>query len=213
MDFFSAIAGSLTTTAITGFVFFLARDRISTWFRLKADLELTRVKTELESGAEKTNIKYGQLAARRIEVIADVFGAMKKTQSSMGQLASPGGQVWVAKEDYLDPKKFSEALRAQRVEQFNRAVSDFNEFIKLFDSNRLFLPVNACEQIDNLIKELRNVHFEMETALDEDQWGSTEKKERRKMKQDAWERVTNSIPEIADKLEARFRELTGADKA
>jgi hypothetical protein len=99
-----------------------------------------RLKHELQMNSIEHEVRFSKLHERRAEVIASLYTLLVEVQWA--------SQNFVALKDF--------AGGPTKEEKYDTAMNKSADFSKEFDKNRIFLPEQACVQIDEFFRGMRS---------------------------------------------------------
>lgn len=191
---------------------FFGKNWYLTWLKRAADKELVRFTAALEARNTIDAIRFGDVNQKRLEVLGDVFGKLKRAQADMAALAFPYQQIFDEDTGRHDPVKSEQAYKDQMDSGLHEAAKSFNAFYDSYYPRRIWMPKNVCDRLDALAVEFRSVYTGMEHALrwaDNDQPVKVKTVER--IRDRAWHAVEKTIVDIAEEIENEFRALAGSE--
>lgn len=162
----------------------VARYGIKSFF----DTEVKKYQLELE----KERIQFSELHDRRAEVTAELYQRFVKLEEDMRSMTHP-------MEMASDPPKD---------ELMESAAESGNEFINFYMRNKIYLPPEVCETVEDLHEEMRGV-FNAWTVHKPHEERPGENVDPEKWLE-LWNTVTeDEVPELKTELESHFRKLLG----
>ncbi len=141
---------------------------------------------------ETYRIRYLKLHHDRSQVIRELYSRLVKMQRSMASFMKPFQTVGEQSQD----------------EKADVAREDANAFIEYYQMNSIFFQKEICELLDDINKRFLEVWVDFTSYLGEPH-DSQERIEKRKAWTNAWEVITEKIPEIESELRDEFRKLLG----
>jgi hypothetical protein len=118
--------------------------------RAQGDVEIEKLKSELSVAAAQRQALFSNLHERRAEVIAEVYASLKEAIAAVA--------------DYT--KAFEPDGGASRPERRTKAVSAANDFAKLYDKKKIFVPEPAAKKLDEINMELKQAFLQFAYGID-----------------------------------------------
>jgi hypothetical protein len=193
-DFFSGLGQTAIWAGAAAFILrglfthVLSRDleRFSKDLETRRDMEVERLRAELQATQFERQTPFAHLHERRAEVIVDLNKRLVRTQRELASLVHPLQEA-------------GEPPIAEKAKVAAEAGNAFNEF---FNENRIFLDEPLCERIDELSRSLFHAWRDFNP---QDHRSDV----RMKAWQAAWKRMEEEIPPIRREIETRLREILG----
>lgn len=166
---------------------------------LKAEAEAAsqKLRHELEKASIEHQVRFSKLHEKRAEVIAELYSLLVQAHWDISSFVSP-------MEMHGEPDK---------LEKYVAAMNSVADFYRYFDKQRIYIPENLCNQINEFVQEMRRkaigfgiyVHYDDKTLLDHTY------KEKQKAWADAWEYLDQKVPDAKIALENELRGILGAE--
>lgn len=182
------IAGVPSAFAVAGY---LLRKVVDRWFdagtkrfeietRAVHDLELERLKVQLQSAAFEHETRFSRLHERRFRVLEQVYRRLSEAHRTFASMTSP---IEFAGEP-SKPEKQKVAYEAA------------NNFIAYFHRNKILLPADLCLELERFERTLRAVSIDFEMREHGVQYWSKANKA-----------MQDEVPPILNLIEAKARAL------
>jgi hypothetical protein len=196
------LAPFLTTTAIAGMAIaatsWLARTVMVHWLdgRLDAhkvaierqnEVELERLKAQLQVAAAAQEAKFTRLHERQAEVISEVFARLERMHLAFRR--------WVA---------ITRPIDASIKNQAREASDAYNKFVDYYYENAIWLDGNTTRVVNSIIEDLWAVSVDMTFDVNENGFPRD-----RKALRTAHKRVTERIPAVRNVLDDQLRRILG----
>lgn len=199
-----AIGGNAAMLAILGLLGksllekLIARDsaRFESDLKAKADAAIEHLKTELQLKTIEHQVRFSRLHERRAAVIAELNGHLVEA-------------LWEA-ENFLSPMEW--AGEPDKKEKHHVAMNKLAELYRYFDKHRIYLPVELCASLEQLIREVRRlvIEFGVFARVPDESLNLETREKKEKAWNSGWEAIKNQVPLAREKLEDEFRSLLGA---
>lgn len=161
----------------------------------ESEMAIEKLRHELQMAAQERNIVFSKLHEKRAEAIAMLYGLLVEAVRLGASYASP-------------MEMNGEPTKSDKYTLFANA---YNELIGCFGKNRIYLPTDTCNKIDELTEQMRSAVIEMNVYMSQEP-GSLGL-EGSKGKMDAWVRSWNcfkdQVPMAKSALEKDLRSLLG----
>ena len=154
-----------------------------------------RLKHELRIAATEHHVRYAKLHERRGEVIAELYGLLVE--------AHWASQAFVA--------VFEFAGESPKSEKYVVAMNKAAEFYRYFDKNRIYLPPDLCEKLEDFVRNMRRQVIGFGVYVDKEEKYLPDHVH--KAKYEAWEKAAqyfdDEVPKARTALESELREILG----
>jgi hypothetical protein len=202
----AAVLGNAIVLAVLGWLGksllekLILRDskRFEVEIKAKADATIEQLKNELQLRTIEHQIKLSRLHEKRANVIADMNALLAEV-------------MWEA-ESFLSPMEFSGEPDKRQKQQV--AMNKLTEFFRYFDKNRIYLPAELCETMENIALQVRQhvIKFGVYLHWDEEALMEHTRKEKTDAWIGGWTALKTDIPTIRAQLENEFRALLNPAK-
>lgn len=199
-----AIGGNAALLAIMGYlakaVFdgMLARDtkRFEAELKAKSDSAIERLKSDLQLRTIEHQVRFSRLHEKRATAIAELYSLLIEA-------------LWEA-ESFLSPVEF--VGEPSKHEKNATARNKLVDLYRHFDKHRIYLPVEQCNALQELISTVRThvISYGNWLPYDGESLPDHARKEQHETWQRGWDAIRNQIPKARESLEAEFRALLGA---
>lgn len=100
----------------------------------------------------------------------------------------------------------------KKEEKHITAMNKLTDLYRYFDKHRIYLPVELCSSLEQLIEEVRKLVIDFGVYFDfpVDSHDDSTQKEKRKVWRAGWQAIKNQVPLARQSLENEFRFLLGA---
>ena len=158
--------------------------------KAQGDLEIEKLRSELEIAAAQTQFRFSKLHETRAEVIAEVYASLREAIICLSEYT----------------KQFEPVGGPSREERRNNAVAAVNAFTKIYLAKQIFIPESAAKKLDEINQELK-VSF-AQFAYGVDMMRSEDLDHLKK-----WNEVREKVEKLSNtalrELERDFRSLLG----
>ena len=183
-------------TIIVGFVTYLIQNFIRNYFDNQADLYKTELQKNLQQYKSELEIRSGKVSKfhdRRLEIISRLYEKMSNVKITLASLTS------------TLTIKFDDLEKEMRVKDKRQkdAQDSYEDFLKYYHSQRIFIPKETCKIIDELSNQAWSVIFDYQWR--EDYYGPSFPEQNRKIIEEINQRIRKNIPKILEVLEDDFR--------
>ena len=161
---------------------------------LERDTE--RFKAELQIAAVEHQVRFSKLHERRAEIFARLYELLVEATWETSRFTSL--MQWEG-----DPDK---------KEQSRTTMNAIAAYFRFLDQNRIWLPSDICEPLEQFAKALRKPAIELDTYLSIENPTARTLEELRNAWTEAWELVENDIPTLRKAIEEQFRSILGANE-
>lgn len=228
MDWQSLVGQLLTSSVVIVAVAFVAKSLISQWmarniegFKAALSAESTRsieeLRFNLQSEAQRQQIVFGSLHARRAEVIAELYGKLDELDRAVHVLL---GQQWFReiredtdKQGFGPPKEQPFSLRPgyevlssderKDVDSLRSVASDFYQF---YGRLKIYFTPEACDLLNRFGALSSFLASNYHNIAIKDKEGKPYVNPRVK---EVWDGAVRTIPQLKVLLEKEFRSLLG----
>jgi hypothetical protein len=177
---------------------FLARDieRFKSELAAASNLAAERTKHELQLAAQERGVLFAKLNDKRAEVIAELYGLLVETQ-------------W-ASHDFASPMEVTG--QPSKPEKYATALNKSTDFFRFFDKNRIYLPHELCEQLDEFLKKMRAkvIGFGVYLYREEEHMSDDAIRKKHEAWIEASRYFDDEVPKAREALETELRQLIGA---
>ena len=185
---------SLPVVAIILGLFYVGKNVINNYF----NSSLENYKLEMELVHRKNAVVFERLHAKKIEAIGEVYSKLNILYKSLTILTADLKQVPQGKnfDDYQN-------------ELTNEFAEKYNSFIDTYLSNNLYLSKSSCDNIEQILREYRNVSVEYDSMRFLRNAGVKDGeaiKDAFLKSREASKKVQNEFPKTLDELKTRFNE-------
>ena len=156
--------------------------------------DIEKFKADLQLSAVEHQVRFSKLYERRAEILAELYELLVKATWETSRFTSL--MQW---EDDPDKK-----------EQYRTAMNAIAAYFRFLDQNRIWLPSDICEPLEEFAKALRKPTIELDTYLSIENPTAQTLQDLRNAWKEAWELVENDIPKLRKAIEERFRSILGA---
>jgi len=189
------IGGGLLTLLIRTFL----TERIKAQIQTEYNVKFETAKKELEKKATEHQIHYSKLHLERSEILRQIFEMLVKTEAALENLTTLfQGPEWVT-----DQEREDEAQTA------------YLNLEKKILVNRIYFSIDFLDQLDTLIKNYKDVIFQMSIARDQEKVERLSGNRTNPSPLDTWinlkDRVQGEIVDARKDIENDFRKLLGVD--
>ncbi len=162
----------------------------------KSDAAIEHLKNELQLKTIEHQVRFFRLHEKRADVIAELYGSFVEV-------------LWEA-ESFLSPMEWSG--EPSKKEKHITAINKLTELYRYFDKHRIYLPVELCSSLEQLIMEVRALVIDFGVYFDfpEDSLNDSTQREKREAWRAGWQAIKHQIPLARQSLENEFRFLLGA---
>ncbi|WP_310462815.1 hypothetical protein [Sphaerotilus sp.] len=199
-----AIGGNTAVLAVLGFLGksllekLVARDtkRFESDLKAKSDAAIEHLKGELQLKAVEHKERFSRLHEKRATVIAELYGCLVEMLSEAESFFSL--VEWEGE--------------SNKAEKHRVAMSKLVEFFRFFDKNRIYLPEELCESLENLAMKVHShiISFGVYARYREEGLNDHIRENKEKAWNAGWDAIKNEAPKARKLLEERFRDLLGA---
>ncbi|MFK5895260.1 MAG: hypothetical protein QM504_18760 [Pseudomonadota bacterium] len=165
---------------------------------LKAESEAASqtLRHQLEKASIEHQVRFSKLHEKRAEVIAEIYSLLVQAHWDILSFVSP----------------MEMAGEPEKQEKYVTAMNSVADFYRYFDKQRIYIPENLCDQINEFVREMRSkaigfgvyVHYNDEALP----------KHALQKKHDAWigasEYLEKKVPDAKAALENELRNILGA---
>ena len=169
-------------------------------FQLKAesDVEIERLRSQLSMATMEHQVKYSKLHEQRAEVIATLYQLLVQAYwdgSSFVSLTEWNGE----------PNK---------EEKYRLAMNSFAELYRFFDKNRIYLPAQLCDGLDEFVREMRKIVIGFGVYVDkaEERLPDHMLEKKHQVWTSSWEYFEKQVPVARETLESELRQLLGGSE-
>ncbi|WP_247731124.1 hypothetical protein [Halovivax limisalsi] len=168
---------------------YIARHTVNQYF----EKQLKSYQAELS----REEVRFAELHEERANVMKDLYGKLTEFDEDMRILVDP-----IVSRGETD-----------RDEKLDIAAESVEELRRYYLRNKIYLPPDVCETMDDLLKTYRDMFHEFALLRIHDRKESAlEERERTEKWLENWEDLTtDEVPELKLKLETQFRDLLGVD--
>ena len=167
----------------------------------KSDLALAnqsagdKLRHELAVAANERGIVFSKLHEKRGEVIAALY-------SKLADVAKKG-------RSYTSPVEMGGEPTKQ--EKFAAFADSYNELVELFEHNKIYLPSETCNKLDQLLESIRSHAVEMKVGFlrGEDKHDADGQRQLMETWDKCWTFFIDHVPQVRESLESDFRQLIG----
>ena len=154
-----------------------------------------RLRHELAVAANERGIVFSRLHEKRGEVIASIY-------SKLADAAKKG-------RSYTSPIEMGGELSKQ--DKFELFAQSYNQLVELFEHNKIYLPSDTCEKLDELLDSIRSraVQLKIGFLRGEDKQDAEGQKVLLKTWDTSWSFFIDHVPKVRESLEKDFRQLIG----
>ncbi len=156
----------------------------------ESDVEVERLRSQLSIAADERQFRFSKLHEKRADAIAEVYALLKPFVSALA--------------DYV--KVVESADGPSREDRNKKAIETGNAFLLYYSSKKIFIPVSVAKKIDEILKTLREAHFQFSYLVDVPERPDLQK----------WVDIFEKINGLSDKalfeLENDFRRLLGDEE-
>lgn len=176
----------------------LAKDleRFRSELTAASSIATERLKHDLQIVTLEHQVRFSKMHERRAEVVAELYGHLVEAQWASQDLVAL--MEWAG-----EPSK---------QEKYTVAMKQAAEFYRYFDKNRIYLPQQLCEQLEEFIRNVRRrvIEFGVYVAKDEAHLPD----QAREKKYETWmksaEYFDTAVPKARRALEVELRAIIGA---
>jgi hypothetical protein len=163
--------------------------------KTEADSSAQQLRNDLEKTAFEHEVKFSKLHEKRAEVIAETYSLLVVAHRELSNFVS-------IVEWSNEPSKKEKYFTAMN------AVTDFYLF---FSKNKIYIPKEACEQIEEFVLEMRKkaIGFGVHLRHEEHQMTDDRLEKMHEAWDEAWKYFSEMVPEAKSALESKLRELLG----
>lgn len=162
----------------------------------KSDAAIEHLKNELQLKTIEHQVRFSRLHDKRADVIAELYGFFVEA-------------LWEA-ESFLSPMEW--AGEPTKKEKHLAAMNKLTDLYRYFDKHRIYLPVELCSSLEELIIDVRAlvINFGVYFDFPDDGLNNPTQQEKRNAWRAGWKAIKNQIPLARQSLENEFRSLLGA---
>jgi hypothetical protein len=154
-----------------------------------------KLRHELSMSALEHQVRYSRLYERRAQVIAETYEKLVAAYWAFESFTSP----------------FEWGGEPSKLEKYKNAMSKSTEYFKYFDSNRIYLPAELCQKIEDFMQSVRKESVSFGVWLQMEQESSTAVTGKEKF--EAWMKAAKFFESEAPKaralLEDELRRIIG----
>lgn len=163
--------------------------------RAKSDAAIEHLRTELQLKTIEHQVRFSRLHEKRAEVIAELNGFLVEA-------------LWEA-ESFLSPMTWNG--EPDKKEKYRAAMNKLVELYRYFDKHQIYLPVELCNSLEQLVKDVRKlvINFGVYVEFHDDSSDNSSHESKYKAWTDGWDAIKNQIPLARQSLENEFRSLLG----
>ncbi len=167
----------------------LSRDLESHKARLNSDLELSKAQLahEFQMKSFEHQTRFSFFYQKQAEIISELYALLFHAVSSI--------------ESLVKPLQF--AGEKSNEEKIKEAVDSYNELLKHFNVNRVYLNEDICEKMDVILKTMRVSFINYSIASSPMSYSSNNLDRW----VEAWEALQKELPPIRQELESQFRQI------
>lgn len=205
----SMVSSGAFSVAVIWLTQSLISERLKNAIKSEYDLQLESHKAHLKSSSDtsieklKSNlvlmtyehqIKFSKLHEKRADVIAEIHEKLHHVLRSSRKFVDPIRQY---------PNDIAESQREYEEQQLQNALFNISEFVRLFESKRIYFSKELCLKIDVFIKEATRITSNAG-------WVVTEKRIKDKdidLWNKSWDEITKDVPKLLTEIEDEFRKL------
>ncbi|MGZ5008228.1 MAG: hypothetical protein ACXWE9_05665 [Methylobacter sp.] len=164
--------------------------------KAKSDSAIEHLKNELQLKTIEHQVRFSRLHEKRADVIAELYGFFVEA-------------LWEA-ESFLS--QFEWNGEPNKKEKHITAMNKLAELYRYFDKHRIYLPVELCSSLEQLVIEVRAlvINFGVYVDFHEDSLNDSIQQEKREAWNAGWKAIKNQVPLARQSLENEFRSLLGA---
>lgn len=164
--------------------------------KAKSDAAIEHLKNELQLKTIEHQVRFSRLHEKRADVIAELYGSFVEA-------------LWEA-ESFLSPMEWNG--EPNKKEKHVTAMNKLTEFYRYFDKHRIYLPVELCGSLEQLVMEIRSlvINFGVFVDFHEYSLNDSTQREKREAWSAGWKAIKNQVPLARQSLENEFRSLLGA---
>lgn len=151
-------------------------------------LAVERLRAELE----KDRARFGLVYEKRLEVISQLYSQLAAVEDSAQRLVQPMRFVGAESEE----------------ESADRFIAEYEELRVFFMRNRLFVPSDAADDTDKLIRRIASIGSDFLWMRRQEERGHNTKGIDWGV---LWDEISEEVPKVRAELEKRFRELLDPD--
>jgi hypothetical protein len=164
--------------------------------KAKSDAAIEHLKNELQLKTIEHQVRFSRLHEKRADVIAELYGSFVEA-------------LWEA-ESFLSPMEWNG--EPNKKEKHITAMNKLTDLFRYFDKHRIYLPVELCSSLEQLVVEVRAlvINFGVYFDFPEGSLNDSTQKEKREAWRAGWQAIKNQVPIARQSLENEFRFLLGA---
>jgi len=148
------------------------------------------LRSQLSIAAAERQFRFSKLHEKRADAIAEAYALLKLFVSALAHYV----------------KVIESADDPSREDRNKRVIETGNAFLLYYSSKRIFIPVSVAKKIDEIVKTLREAHFQFSYLVDVPERPDFQK----------WVDIFEKINGLSDKalfeLENDFRKLLGDEE-
>lgn len=163
--------------------------------KAKSDATIEHLKSELQLRTIEHQVRFSRLHEKQAVVIAELNGHLAEV-------------LWEA-ESFLAPMQW--AGEPSPEEKHRTAMNKLAEFFRFFDKHRIYLPVELCSSLQELVLQVRHhvIHFGSYVRYADAALTDHTRTQKEKAWNDGWDAIKNKVPQARSALEDEFRSLLG----
>ena len=144
--------------------------------------------------AVEHQVRFSKLHERRAEILARLYELLVEATWETSTFTSP--MQWEGDPDKKD--------------QYVAAMNAITKYFRFFDQNRIWLPSDICEPLEEFANALRKPTIELGIYLSIENPTDRTLEERMNVWTKAWDSVQSDIPKLRQDIEEQFRSILGA---
>ncbi|MEZ7910448.1 MAG: hypothetical protein QMB55_01335 [Propionivibrio sp.] len=156
-----------------------------------------QLRHQLQLVAQEHQIVVAKLHEKRAQVVAEAYGLLVEAQ-------------WAGQE-FVSPMEF--AGEPSKREKYHTAMNKSAEFYRYFDKNRIYLPANLCQQIDELLQAMRSkvIGFGIYAHREDSELPEQTLTKKHESWSEASEHFNSAVPKARKALEEELRKIIGSE--
>jgi hypothetical protein len=170
-------------------------EKFKTRLKADADLEIERLKSNLQKTAIEHQVRFAKLHEKRAEVVADLYKYLVDAQQA--------GERFVFVDGYAEPK--------ERLEAYNSTGQKLRELYFFVEKNRIYLPEHVCTKLTNFMDPVRKTVIGVGVYASIEHPTERTSEERNRVLMEAFQAYEGKIPAARRAVEEEFRNLLGVE--
>lgn len=164
--------------------------------KAKSDAAVEKLKNQLQLKTIEHQVRFSRLHEKRAAVIAELYGHLVEA-------------LWEA-ESFLSPMELSG--EPDKREKLQKALNKLVELYRYFDKHRIYLPIDVCSALEELIKNVRSqvTKFGVWIRYEDHELSGDSHSKKFDAWTSGWDAITQQVPLARASLENEFRSLLGA---